>query len=160
MLGLVHVGASLRACSCTCAADAQMHGTAYPCRLDLFASLTRPMLPLLLHCYCSCYAEEVVRALALCLFDYNEKDLAAFLQHKRKQKQYANMNDQQILNSLPLSALRRHVRRHYISSEKQAERLLAWFAKYMSDALVAIDPVTGRHIVSGPFEAFKTVFGN
>lgn len=105
-------------------------------------------------------AEEVIRALALCLFDYHKEDLAAFLKHKKTQKQYANMTPQQILNSLPLSALRRHVRRLYISAEQQAERLQGWFGKYMADPVMAVDPVSGRHIVSGPFKAFETVFSN
>jgi len=96
----------------------------------------------------------------MCLFDYNKEDLAAFVKHKRKQKQYANMTDRQILNSLPLSALRRHVRRHYISGAQQAERLQGWYAKYLSDAAMAVGPVTGRHIVAGSFKAFETVFNN
>lgn len=96
----------------------------------------------------------------MCLFDYNKQDLAAFLKHKRKQKQYANMTDRQILNSLALSALRRHVRRHYISGAQQAERLQGWYALYLSDAAKAVDPVTGRHILAGSFKAFETVFEN
>jgi hypothetical protein len=96
----------------------------------------------------------------MCLYDYNKEDLAAFLKHKRKHKQYANMTDKQILNSLPLSALRRHVRRVYISGGVQAERLQGWYATYLADAAMAVDAVTGRHIVAGSFKAFETVFGN
>lgn len=120
-----------------------------------------PDLPICAFPRCSAApTEEVIRALALCFFDYLQQDLDAFIAHKKTDKKYANMTEKQILNSLPLSALRRHVRREYIAGALQAKRMEEWYAKYMSDATMAIDTVTGRHIVAGPFGNFETVFGN
>ncbi len=105
------------------------------------------------HC---CLTGRALKALALCLFEFNSEDLAAFLKYKQATDpcKFGKVTKEQLVLMLPLSAFKRFVRRHYFDGAKQAANLQKWYKTYLEDHKVAVD-VEGRHLVSGGPEGMK-----
>lgn len=107
-------------------------------------------------------AELAIKSLALTFFNYNEQDLDAFWRHKKKDSKYKWSTPQQLAMNLPLSDLRRFVRREYLQPEKQLQRLVEWYDKFVVNKAMAVT-LDGRHLVVGGtegFEAFKRVWNS
>lgn len=110
----------------------------------------------------SCIAELAIKRLALCFFKYNENDLREFWLHKKKSKEYRNVGMTKLVELLPLSEMRRFVRREYLDGSKQEANLWQWHRDYLQDAAKAVD-VMGNHLVAGGhegFEKFQVVWNN
>jgi hypothetical protein len=112
---------------------------------------------------CNCghhfFAELAIKKLALSLFTYNKEDLDAFWKHKKKDPsgQFKWSTAQQLVMCLPLSDMRRFVRREYLQPEAQLKNLQAWYEKFLVDPTVAVTG-DGRHLVAGGphgFHAFN-----
>jgi hypothetical protein len=102
-----------------------------------------------------------IKRLGLCFFEYDEADLEAFFQHKKKDlPPFATAKKLPML--LPLADLRRHVRRRYLQPEQQLANLWRWHKEMLEDPCTAVS-MDGRHLVAGGelgFKAFETVWAN
>lgn len=110
---------------------------------------------LLLWCV-SCTAGRAIKSFALCLFRYNQQDLEAFHRHKKAAdpSRFGNTAATQLVNMLPLSAMKQHVRREYFDGALQAENMQRWYEQFLVDPQVAVD-LEGRHLVSGGPDGLK-----
>uniref|UniRef100_A0A383VFF8 Uncharacterized protein n=1 Tax=Tetradesmus obliquus TaxID=3088 RepID=A0A383VFF8_TETOB len=99
-----------------------------------------------------------------CFFEYNQADLEAFFQHKKKDSgipKWATAKQLPLL--LPLADLRHNVRRTYLQPEQQLTKLQQWHMEMLEDPHVAVSAADGRHLIAGGelgFKAFATVWGN
>jgi len=92
----------------------------------------------------------------MCLFEYNKQDLEAFHKYKKAAdpSTFGNTTATQLVNMLPLSAMKQHVRREYYDGALQAENMQRWYEQFLVDPRVAVD-LEGRHLVSGGPDGMK-----
>lgn len=97
----------------------------------------------------------------MCFFEFNSKDLQAFLKsYRAKNPIYSNWGDKQMVDKLPLSTFKRHVRRMYSKPAAMEQQMLFWYQDFV--VVKAVD-LLGNHIVSGGSKglaAFDKCFNN
>lgn len=111
-----------------------------------------------------CATGAAIKDFALCFFRFNQAQLlAAAKALRRKKPDYENCSAAKLVSLLPLSTWQGTVERIYLPGQEQRDKMESWRQKYIYDARVFVDTVTGKPLIYGGqegFDNFQKVYQN